>query len=64
MKMKKLDIVETIRECPNSPLYLALLIGFLVGVIVGFLVSPVRNGVTVASNNTIVGGDDDEDDED
>lgn len=63
-KLGQCDIIETIKECPNSPIYLALLIGFLFGVIIGFLMSPVRNGIAIASNNTLIGDDDDEDDND
>ena len=35
---------------------------FLLGVIVGFIVSPVKNGVSIGNNNHIVGNDDDDED--
>ena len=34
---------------------------FLLGIIVGFIVSPVKNGVSIGNNNHIVGNDDDDD---
>ena len=37
MKQKKFDIVKCISENPNTPIYFALLIGFLIGMICGFL---------------------------
>ncbi|MEE5993813.1 MAG: hypothetical protein V3G42_11300 [Oscillospiraceae bacterium] len=66
MKLKKTDIVERIAENPNTPLYLALLIGFLIGMICGFLIAPVKKGVSIGSNNSITSfeDDDDEDEED
>lgn len=66
--MKKCDkncnIVEKVKACPNAELNMLLLIVFLVGVIIGFLASPIKSGVTLASNNTIIGGDDDDDEDD
>ena len=64
MKQKKFDIVKCISENPNTPIYFALLIGFLIGMICGFLLAPVKKGISVASNNTITALDDDEDEED
>lgn len=36
---------------------------FLLGIVVGVLASPVKNGLSIGSNNTIIGGDDDDEDE-
>ncbi|HAJ97167.1 MAG TPA: hypothetical protein DCO72_05475 [Ruminococcus sp.] len=63
MKMKKFDIVECAKENPNTPIYVALLIGFLIGMIFGFLIAPVKKGISVASNNSITALDDDDEDE-
>lgn len=37
---------------------------FLVGLVLGFMLSPVKSGVTIGSNNVIASGEDDDDDED
>lgn len=36
---------------------------FLLGFVAGVLVSPAKNGVSIASNNNIIGCDDDDEDE-
>ncbi|MBR1751044.1 MAG: hypothetical protein IJ740_09240 [Ruminococcus sp.] len=33
---------------------------FLLGILIGFLISPVKNGVSIGNNNHIVGNDDDD----
>ena len=61
MKLKKFDIVECAKENPNTPIYVALLIGFLIGMVCGFLLAPVKKGVSIGSNNSITALDDDDD---
>lgn len=46
-------LAEKIKQNENSPLYLIYMIVFLVGVIAGFLISPVKQGISVGSHNRI-----------
>lgn len=34
----------------------------LLGILIGFLISPVKNGISIGNNNHIIGGNDDDDD--
>ena len=45
------------------PYFWQCLAMFLLGIIIGFIVSPVKNGVSIGNNNHIVGNDDDDDDD-
>ena len=36
---------------------------FLLGIVVGVMISPAKNGLSIASNNNIIGCDDDDDDD-
>lgn len=47
----------------KTTLMLLTAVAFLCGIIIGFISSPVKNGISIANDNTIIGGDDDEDDE-
>ena len=65
---KKKSVLNRVMECEYTPIVAAAAAVFLAGVVVGLLVSPVKNGIQVLSNNDlhteecIVG--DEEDDED
>ncbi len=48
-----MDIVEKLKQNENTPIYLAFTLGILTGTIIGFLVSPIKAGVTIGSNNNI-----------
>ncbi|MBQ2824502.1 MAG: hypothetical protein IJF18_07985 [Oscillospiraceae bacterium] len=45
------NFIEKIKEDKNTPIILAALIGFLAGLVLGFVLSPVKKGVTIGSNN-------------
>lgn len=47
----------------TSIMWLVVLVSFLTGIVAGILIAPVKNGLSIASNNTIIGGDDDDDDD-
>lgn len=64
------DIINKIKKNENTPIILAALIGLLAGIIIGFIVSPVKKGFSIGSNNcnngnnTTIEGDCSEDDDD
>lgn len=55
-----MDMIDKIRNNENSPIYLALLIGFLTGLVVGFMISPIKKGIQIGSENRIEKCSDDE----
>ena len=46
-------MLEKLKNHENTPVYLALLIGFLAGTVLGFLISPIQKGITIGSHNQI-----------
>ncbi|MDE7122314.1 MAG: hypothetical protein K2O42_09155 [Oscillospiraceae bacterium] len=66
MKICLYKWTEKIKQNENLPLYLCLMIIFLLGMIAGFLIAPVKKGIAIGSHNRIglTDADDDEDDED
>ena len=61
---KKNDAIDKIISYEHTPIIVAGVIGLLVGIIIGFLLSPVKKGISVASNNEITNIEDEfEDDE-
>ena len=64
IKEKKDDVLTRVLNYEHTPLITAAAVGFLTGVIVGFMVSPVKKGITIGSNNTITPSDDAEDSKD
>ncbi|MDE6086995.1 MAG: hypothetical protein K2G25_01250 [Oscillospiraceae bacterium] len=63
MKICLCKWTEKIKQNENLPLYLCLVIIFLLGMIAGFLIAPVKKGIAIGSNNRIglTDADDDED---
>lgn len=49
-----MKIIDKLEESSSNPVFLALLVGFLAGIIVGFIASPIKNGIAIGSYN--VGG--------
>ncbi|MDE6729202.1 MAG: hypothetical protein K2J71_00290 [Oscillospiraceae bacterium] len=64
MKICLCKLTEKIKQNENLPLYLCLVIIFLLGMIAGFLIAPVKKGIIMGSNNRIGLTDADDDDED
>ena len=50
---KKPDIITRALEYEHTPIIAAAAVGFLAGVVVGFMVSPVREGINLFSNNDL-----------
>lgn len=48
-----MNLIEKIKQNENSPIYLAFTLGALLGIIIGFLASPIKQGMTIGSNNNI-----------
>ncbi|MBQ8928309.1 MAG: hypothetical protein IJ055_08585 [Oscillospiraceae bacterium] len=53
VQKKKEDVIDRILSYKHTPVITATAVGFLTGMIVGFLVSPVKNGVKIGSENAI-----------
>lgn len=58
-----MELIKKAQE-DKTTLILLSIVCFLAGLVLGFMLSPVKSGVTIGSNNVIANGeDDDEDDE-
>ena len=53
VKEKKDDVLTRVLNYEHTPILAAAAVGFLTGVIVGFMISPVKHGVKVLSENAI-----------
>ena len=53
VRQKKKDAITRILNYEHTPIITAAAVGFLTGVIVGFLISPVKNGIKVLSDNDL-----------
>ncbi len=42
-----MDLMDKIKQNENTPIYIALLIGFLIGMLFGILLSPVMKGLNI-----------------
>ncbi|MCM1133670.1 MAG: hypothetical protein NC340_09400 [Ruminococcus flavefaciens] len=48
----------------KTTLMLLTAVVFLCGIILGFTLSPLKNGISIANDNTIISNDEDDDDDD
>ena len=53
VRQKKKDAITRILNYEHTPIITAAAVGFLTGVIVGFMISPVKNGIKVFSDNDL-----------
>ncbi len=61
--MENTNVITNEKEKIMVSYFWQCLAMFLLGVLVGFLVSPVKNGISIGNNNHIIGGNDDDDDD-
>ncbi|MDE5768953.1 MAG: hypothetical protein K2H29_12775 [Oscillospiraceae bacterium] len=64
MKICLCKWTEKIKQNENLPLYLCLVIIFLLGMIAGFLIAPVKKGIAIGNNNRMIDLTDADDDDD
>jgi hypothetical protein len=57
VKAKKDDVLTRVLNYEHTPIITAAAVGFLAGVVVGFMVSPVKKGITIGSNNAVTHND-------
>ena len=46
-------VAEKVRESQVGPICIAATVGFLSGVVIGLVLSPVKNGINILSNNDL-----------
>lgn len=59
-----MKLVDKIKERTSDSFSAALLVGFLSGIVVGFILSPIKKGISIGSNNNITQIEDSEEDDD
>jgi len=58
-----MKLINKLKERTSDSFFSAILIGFLSGVIFGFILSPIKKGISIGSNNNITQIEGSEDDD-